>query len=187
MPLNKLVKTVDKSAKRVGRGLASGKGKTAGRGTKGQKARSGHNIPRRFEGGQTSMIQRLPKVRGFKSRFPKPAIVNLIKIEEKFAENEIVSFKTLIEKGLIKNAINGVKVIGAKTFTKKLKFRDVVFSKTLADVFAQKSADTPEKVEVKPAEPVEAKKASVKKETAKPVVEKTPAKKVVPKSKKVSK
>jgi large subunit ribosomal protein L15 len=185
MPLNKLVKTVDRSAKRLGRGLASGKGKTAGRGTKGQKSRSGYNIPRRFEGGQTAMIQRLPKVRGFKSRFPKPAIVNLLKIEERFAENETVSFKTLIEKGLIKNALNGVKIIGAKTFTKKLKFRDVVFSKTLADVYALTTAEAPVKTEAKVEKPAKAektvketvKKASAKKEVAK----KAPAKKATTK------
>ena len=184
MPLNKLVKTVDRPAKRVGRGLASGKGKTATRGTKGQKSRSGHNIPRRFQGGQTSIIQRLPKVRGFHSRFPKPAIVNLIKIEAKFNEGEIVSFLTLIEKGLIKNAGNGVKVIGAKTFTKKLKFRDVVFSKTLAEVYDAKAsscakdlAEAPvkeEKAEVKTAA-----KAKVAKTEEKAVTKKAPAKKTV--------
>ena len=180
MPLNKLVKTVDRPAKRVGRGLASGKGKTATRGTKGQKSRSGHNIPRRFQGGQTSIIQRLPKVRGFHSRFPKPAIINLTKIEDKFNEGETVSFLTLIEKGLIKNAGNGVKVIGAKTFTKKLKFRDVVFSKTLADVYAKNLVETPavkeEKAEVKTVA-----KAKVAKTEEKAVVKKAPAKKTVKK------
>ncbi len=176
MPLNKLVKTVDKSSKRVGRGLASGKGKTATRGTKGQKSRSGHNIPRRFQGGQTAMIQRLPKVRGFKSRFTKPSIVNLVKIEEKFNENETVNFKSLIEKGLIKNATNGVKIIGAKTFTKKLNFREVIFSKTLAEAYTKVQTEMPVEKAVKIEEvkekKVAAKKAPVKKAPVKKTVKK---------------
>ena len=55
-----------KTAKRLGRGISAGGGKTAGRGTKGQKSRAGHNIPKRFEGGQTPLSMRLPKLRGFK-------------------------------------------------------------------------------------------------------------------------
>lgn len=65
--LSELPKTETRKAKRVGRGVGSGKGKTAGRGTKGQKSRSGYNIPLRFEGGQTPLVQRLPKKKGFKS------------------------------------------------------------------------------------------------------------------------
>ena len=166
MPLNNLVKTVDKSAKRVGRGLASGKGKTAGRGTKGQKSRSGYNLPRRFEGGQTSMIQRLPKVRGFNSRFAKPLVLSLVKIEAKFNDGETVNMKSLIAKGLIRNASQEVRVIGAAKFTKKLKFAGVELSEKLAKVyetvkleFAKPKAeklDTPAKTEktVKPAKVV---------------------------------
>ena len=162
MQLNNLVKTVDKSAKRLGRGLASGKGKTAGRGTKGQKSRAGHNIPRRMEGGQTSMIQRLPKVRGFNSRFPKPLVLQLLKIEEKFNEGETVSIKTLIEKGMLKNDKSKVKIIGAKTFTKKLKFRDVIFTKTLAEAF-KAQAETVETTEA----PAKTEKKVVKKSVKK--------------------
>lgn len=167
MQLNNLVKTVDKSAKRLGRGLASGKGKTAGRGTKGQKSRSGHNIPRRMEGGQTSMIQRLPKVRGFNSRFEKPLVLQLLKIEEKFNEGETVSIKTLIEKGMLKNDKSKVKVIGAKTFTKKLKFRDVIFTKTLAEAFKAQTESVATEVTEKPAKAdkkaVKAPKKAIKK------------------------
>lgn len=179
MLLNKLVKTVDKSSKRVGRGLASGKGKTAGRGTKGQKSRSGHNIPRRFEGGQTSMIQRLPKVRGFNSRFPKPLILQLKKIEEIFAEGETVSFKTLIEKGLLRNNSKSVKIIGAKTFTKKLKFRDVIFTKVLAEAFASGKMDAP--VEEEKAETPKVEKKTVAEKAEKKVVKKVAVKKTVTK------
>jgi large subunit ribosomal protein L15 len=182
MPLNKLVKTVDRPSKRVGRGLASGKGKTAGRGTKGQKSRSGYNIPRRFEGGQTSMIQRLPKVRGFKSRFPKPLVVQLLKIEEKFNDGETVSFKTLIEKGFIKNDSQKVKVIGAKVFTKKLKFRDVIFTKVLAAAFNSSKTETPVEKVVEKAEKTE----KVEKKTVK-VEKKAEVKKVVAKKPPVKK
>lgn len=63
MNLHSLPK-ITQSKKRVGRGIAAGQGKTAGRGTKGQKSRSGHNIPRFFEGGQTKLFARLPKVKG---------------------------------------------------------------------------------------------------------------------------
>ncbi|MEI6040358.1 MAG: 50S ribosomal protein L15 [Candidatus Berkelbacteria bacterium] len=169
MPLNKLVKTVDKPAKRVGRGLASGKGKTAGRGTKGQKSRSGYNIPRRFQGGQTSMIQRLPKVRGFKSRFEKPIILNLAKIEAKFNDGELVNFKSLIAKGFIRTKKKEVKIIGATKFTKNLKFAEVKLSEVLSEAYKNLVIEKPvakEEKEVK-VEKTVAKKAPVKKTASK--------------------
>lgn len=180
MPLNKLIKTVDKPSKRVGRGLASGKGKTAGRGTKGQKSRSGHNIPRRFQGGQTSIIQRLPKVRGFHSRFEKPLTLNLIKIEAKFSDGETVSFKTLIEKGFLRNDSKKVKIIGAKTFTKKLKFRDVIFTKTLAAVFNAEKGEVVESADKSVVKSTIDKTAKVEKKAV-ATVEKSEAKKPVAK------
>lgn len=122
-----------KSAKRLGRGLGSGKGKTAGRGSKGQKSRSGYNLPRSFEGGQTPLIQRLPKARGFKSRNAKPAIVHIIDIEKHFSDGDIVNFKTLISKGLIKDVSNGVKVIGPGKLNKSLRFADVKLTKKLLE------------------------------------------------------
>jgi len=177
MALNNLVKTVDRSKKRVGRGLASGKGKTATRGTKGQKSRSGYNIPRRFEGGQTSKIQRLPKVRGFKSRFAKPLVLTLAKIEAKFNDGETVNFKTLIEKGLIKNAEMPVKVIGASKFGKELIFADVKLSEKLAKAYGEVKVapKVEEKVEKTP------KKVATEKNEETPKAEKKPAK---PKTKK---
>jgi len=188
MALNNLVKTTTRSAKRVGRGIGSGKGKTAGRGTKGQKSRSGHNIPRRFQGGETSMIQRLPKARGFKSRFAKPAIVNLIKIEIKFNDGDEVNLKTLLEKNLIKKSDTEVKIIGAKVFTKNLKFRDVVFSRTLAEAHNSSIKSSPlegeEKGEVKDSAEV-LKPAKISKAKATPAkTEKTVAKKTTTKKSK---
>lgn len=158
--LNQLPKTTTRSAKRVGRGLASGKGKTAGRGTKGQKSRSGYNLPRRFEGGQTSLIQRLPKVRGFHSRFAKPLTLDMTKVEAKFVDGEIVCFKTLIEKGLIKNNKNQVKIVGAKKMTKNLKFRDVILSENLAESYKTMPKEEVKEKAEKPVKKAVAKKSA---------------------------
>lgn len=134
MKLNELKTIKNRPSKRVGRGLASGKGKTAGRGTKGQKSRSGYNIPRRFEGGQTPLIQRLPKAKGFSSRAKKLIALSITKIESKFEAGETVSFKTLIEKGLIGDTCVGVKVLGPGKPTKKLKYKDVVLKNSFLEV-----------------------------------------------------
>lgn len=166
MALNNLTKTVDRSKKRLGRGLASGKGKTATRGTKGQKSRSGYNIPRRFEGGQTTKIQRLPKVRGFRSRFAKPLVLTLAKIEAKFNDGDTVNFKTLIEKGLIKNAEMPVKVVGSAKITKKLIFRDVKLTQKLTESYQKLKTEKVETVE-KPVKEKPVKAEVVKKSATK--------------------
>lgn len=104
---------------RVGRGISAGQGKTAGRGTKGQKARTGanSNIPRTFQGAATSMIQRFPKLKGFKSKVNKPVAVSITRISEKFTAGENVTVDLLIDRGIIdrEEARYGVKVIGAKS------------------------------------------------------------------------
>ncbi|WP_022850600.1 50S ribosomal protein L15 [Limisalsivibrio acetivorans] len=112
-----------KNKKRVGRGSASGLGTTAGRGTKGQKARSGGGVRPGFEGGQMPLTRRLPK-RGFNNaRFATVyEIVNLTDIEKKYSDGEEVNIKTLSDKGLVKVKSNGVKVLGKGEITKKLKF-----------------------------------------------------------------
>ncbi len=130
-----------KAKKRLGRGLSSGKGQTSGRGTKGQKSRSGHNIPRRFEGGQTPLIQRLPKAKGFRSIHAKPTIVHLVDVEKKFSDGDIVNFKILIEKKLVKDISHGVKILGPGKLTKNLRFYDVKLTKKiLADSKSIKSS-----------------------------------------------
>lgn len=134
--LNSLSKINRRKSKRLGRGLSSGKGKTAGRGTKGQKSRSGFNIPRSFEGGQTPLIQKLSKVRGFKSRNPKPQVIDIKVIESKFKDGDIIDYKTLITKGLIKDKKEPIKILGSK-LTKKLKFREVILNKRLLTEFAK--------------------------------------------------
>ena len=128
---NSLKKINTRKAKRLGRGIGSGKGKTAGRGTKGQKSRSGYNIPRRFEGGQMPLIQRLAKVKGFRSRKVKPQILDMARIEKKFNLNDEVNLKTLLEKGLIKDTNHQVKILGKPT--KKLKFREVILSQKILE------------------------------------------------------
>jgi large subunit ribosomal protein L15 len=110
------------SKKRVGRGPGSGWGKTCGKGHKGQNSRSGGGVKPGFEGGQMPLIRRLPK-RGFKNPFKKHYnIINLAVLEEKYNEGEVVSFETLYEKKIVKEPLDGVKILGNGEISKKLKF-----------------------------------------------------------------
>ena len=104
---------------RRGRGHGSGNGKTAGKGHKGQKARSG--APRiGFEGGQMPLYRRIPK-RGFKCRNSKEIVaINLSELERVFDNGATVDVDTLIDKGIIKNPRDGVKILGNGELTKKL-------------------------------------------------------------------
>lgn len=112
-----------KTRKRVGRGSGSGLGTTAGKGHKGQKARSGGQTKPGFEGGQMPLTRRLPK-RGFNNKMFATVyeIVNLYQIEEKFDNGDVVNRDTLVEKGLIKGNKDGVKVLAVGDLTKKLTF-----------------------------------------------------------------
>jgi large subunit ribosomal protein L15 len=89
--LNKLEPNIGKKLKRVGRGISAGGGKTAGRGTKGQKSRSGHNIPKRFEGGQSSLLQRLPKMHGTKGYKVKPIVISFKTLELHFNDKQLIN------------------------------------------------------------------------------------------------
>ncbi|MCL2719434.1 MAG: 50S ribosomal protein L15 [Lachnospiraceae bacterium] len=111
---------------RKGRGHGSGNGKTAGKGHKGQKARSG--APRvGFEGGQMPLYRRIPK-RGFKNRNYKEIIgVNLSSLE-RFEDGATVTVETLIETGIVKNPRDGVKILGNGKLTKKLNVEANAFS-----------------------------------------------------------
>lgn len=101
----------------VGRGIGSGTGKTAGKGHKGQKARTGGKIRRGFEGGQTPLYRRIPK-RGFNNHFAKEyAIVNIADLEV-FDNDTVVDSKVLIEKGLVNKELDGIKVLGNGKLTK---------------------------------------------------------------------
>ena len=111
---------------RRGRGHGSGNGKTAGKGHKGQKARSGAPRPG-FEGGQMPLYRRIPK-RGFKCRNSKDIVSVNISALEAFDNDTVVSVDTLIEAGIVRNPRDGVKILGNGELTKKLTVQANAFS-----------------------------------------------------------
>ena len=113
---------------RRGRGHGSGNGKTAGKGHKGQKARSGAPRPG-FEGGQMPLYRRLPK-RGFTCRNSKTIIGINMSALEVFDNDAVVTVDTLIEKGIVKNPRDGVKILGGGELTKKLTVQVNAFSES---------------------------------------------------------
>lgn len=117
-----------KTRKRVGRGVGSGLGKTSGKGQKGQNSRSGGGVRIGFEGGQTPLFRRLPK-RGFSNAMFKTtyAVINLSDLE-RFEDGATVTPEILKEMGLVKNQLDGIKVLGNGTLTKKLNVKAHKFS-----------------------------------------------------------
>jgi len=114
--------------RRVGRGIGSGMGKTATRGTKGQKAR--RQINPNFEGGQTPIQRRLPVKKGFRNINHKEyAIVNLDDLEKLFEAGAEVTPEVLLKTGIIGSGMDGVKILGFGTLSKKLKVSAHKFSK----------------------------------------------------------
>lgn len=111
-----------KVRKRVGRGPASGTGKTAGRGTKGQNSRSGGGVRLGFEGGQTPLFRRLPK-RGFTNIFRKEYGIVNIEALNVFENGTVVTPELLIEKRIVRKLESGIKVLGHGTLSKKLTVR----------------------------------------------------------------
>ncbi|MCI9387525.1 MAG: 50S ribosomal protein L15 [Lachnospiraceae bacterium] len=111
---------------RRGRGHGSGNGKTAGKGHKGQKARSGAPRPG-FEGGQMPLYRRIPK-RGFHNRNTKEIVAINLEALERFEDGATVSVDTLIETGIVKNPKDGVKILGRGELTKKLNVQVNAFS-----------------------------------------------------------
>ena len=111
---------------RRGRGHGSGNGKTAGKGHKGQKARSGAPRPG-FEGGQMPLYRRIPK-RGFKCRNSKEIVGINVSALEVFENDSVVSVETLVEAGIVKNTRDGVKILGNGELTKKLTVQANAFS-----------------------------------------------------------
>ena len=115
-------------AYRKGRGAGSGNGKTAGRGQKGQWARSGGGVRVGFEGGQMPLVRRLPK-RGFNNIFAKPLeSVNVSVLEAKFEDGAVVNAQTLLEKGILSKCEYGVKILGDGSISKKLTVQASAFS-----------------------------------------------------------
>lgn len=118
-----------KERKRIGRGHGSGNGKTAGKGHKGQKARAGRGMRVGFEGGQMPLQRRIPK-RGFVNIFGKEyAIVNLSSLDV-FKSGTVVDAEKLIKAGIIKNAMDGVKILGNGDIKKKLTVKATAFSES---------------------------------------------------------
>lgn len=133
--LNNLQPTTPRKArKRIGRGIGSGTGKTAGKGHKGQLARSGGRPRPGFEGGQMPLFQRLPK-RGFNNYTRKEyAIVNLKDLNT-FKDGDTITPEVLLEKGLISKKLSGVKILGDGALTVKLTVKANLFSKkALAEI-----------------------------------------------------
>jgi len=119
-----------KERKRIGRGVGSGQGKTAGKGHKGQKARAGRGMRPGFEGGQMPLQRRIPK-RGFVNIFrTEMAIVNVASLEKAFNAGDTVTIEALVEKGLVKKVLDGVKVLGNGEITKALTVQANAFSES---------------------------------------------------------
>jgi large subunit ribosomal protein L15 len=112
---------------RKGRGPASGNGKTAGKGHKGQNARTGGGVRPGFEGGQIPLYRRLPK-RGFHNVFAKHYTIVNVDALNVFEDGSVVSADTLIENGIINNVYDGIKILGNGEISKKLTVKASIFS-----------------------------------------------------------
>ncbi len=131
MKMNELMPNegATKKRKRIGRGPGSGFGKTAGRGHKGQKSRSGYSRRFGFEGGQMSLMRRVPK-RGFKNPFAKEFVpVNLTMLTV-FADQDVIAVEDLIRKGIVKNIKDGIKILGNGEIERAVTVKAHRFSKS---------------------------------------------------------
>lgn len=116
-------------AKRKGRGIGTGNGKTGGRGHKGQKARSGGGVRIGFEGGQMPLARRIPK-RGFNNIFAKPLTSVNVAALDKFEDGAVVDAQALLDAGIISKCKYGVKFLGNGEVSKKLTVKAAAFSET---------------------------------------------------------
>ena len=133
-----------KPRKRIGRGMGSGHGKTATRGSKGQRAGTGFGQKRGFEGGQMPLHRRLPK-RGFANIFKKEfAIINLVQLEK--AEGDTFTVDSLRQLGLVKKLGEGLKVLGTGTLTRRITVEAHHFSKSALEKI-QKAGGTAQVIE----------------------------------------
>ena len=118
-----------KEAYRKGRGPGSGNGKTAGRGHKGQNARSGGGVRPGFEGGQLPLYRRLPK-RGFKNKFAKEYTIVNIETLDQFDNGTVIDSELLLKEGVISKLNDGLKILGNGELTKNLTVKANIFSAT---------------------------------------------------------
>lgn len=122
-----------RDVKRIGRGHGSGNGKTAGKGHKGQGARSGTGMRAGFEGGQMPLQRRVPK-RGFNNIFAKPyATVNISDLEERFETGAVIDAAAIVKAGLVRKPLNGIKVLGNGDVTKSFTVKVAAFSKSAVE------------------------------------------------------
>jgi len=121
----------NKEAKRVGRGHGSGHGKTAGKGHKGQWARSGGGVKPGFEGGQMKIAMRIPK-RGFNNKVfaTEYALVNVRDLEKRFEAGAVIDREAIMACGLIKKPLDGIKILGTGELTKAFTVKAEKFSET---------------------------------------------------------
>ena len=118
-----------RDAYRKGRGAASGNGKTAGKGHKGQKARSGGGVRPGFEGGQMPLARRVPK-RGFNNIFATKYVGINVDALNRFEDGSVVDEAAIVNAGLVKKTLDGVKILGRGELTKKLTVKVTAFSAT---------------------------------------------------------
>lgn len=118
-----------KDVKRKGRGAGSGNGKTAGKGHKGQKARSGGGVRPGFEGGQMPLHRRIPK-RGFNNIFANEYVAINVDTLNRFEDGAVVDAAAIKEMGIVKNTRDGIKILGKGELTKKLTVRATAFSES---------------------------------------------------------
>ena len=122
-----------KEVKRIGRGHGSGQGKTAGKGHKGQWARSGGGVKPGFEGGQTKLAMRIPK-RGFNNIFATEyATVNVSDLEARFESDAQIDADALVESGLVKKVYDGIKILGNGELTKSFTVKASKFTAAAAE------------------------------------------------------
>lgn len=143
MKYNDLQVTANKAKKRVGRGIAAGQGKTAGRGTKGQNARTGKKLRAMFQGGQRPLAQAIPKKRGFKTLRTPAQVVYLDTLEA--LAGKTIDNARLFEEGYISTPFHSVKVIARGEISKKIDLKVQGASKSVVDAI-KKAGGTFEKV-----------------------------------------
>ena len=138
MNLNELAPVMGSThvGKRKGRGAGTGNGKTAGRGHKGQKARSGGKVRVGFEGGQMPLARRIPK-RGFNNIFAKPLTAVNVGVLNRFEDGSVVDADALLQAGIIHDCPNGLKVLGNGTVTAKVTVKAAAFSATAKEKIEQ--------------------------------------------------
>ncbi|EKE16132.1 MAG: Ribosomal protein L15 [uncultured bacterium] len=161
MQIHQLTIKKRKAKKTIGRG--GKRGTYSGRGNKGQKARSGASIDPLFEGGRSSLVERLKKVRGFKSRNKKKVVVKLAELETKFKDGDVISLENLIKAKIIskKDLQSGVKILSTGSITKKLTIEKNILLSESAKEAIEKAGGTVEEKEKK-AESKKEKKVSKK-------------------------